>query len=67
MCEPHEVFDGHSVLLSGYRDEPSHSGGGLFLIRNSGGPERHGAFPHAYARTYMNDAAWIEPTLAPVR
>ncbi len=65
MREPHEVFDGHSVLLSGYRDEPPQPGGGVFLIRDSGAPERHGAFSYAYARTYMNDAAWVEPAPIP--
>lgn len=59
MCGPEAVFDGHSVLLVGYRDDPAQPGGGVFLIRNSGGPSRDGALPYAYATAYMNDAAWI--------
>ncbi|MDA1193201.1 MAG: hypothetical protein O3A46_16115 [Candidatus Poribacteria bacterium] len=61
MREPHEVRDGHSILLSGYRDDDSQPGGGVFLIRNSGDRERLSAMPYAYACLYMNDAAWIEP------
>lgn len=53
MCPASEVFDGHSVLLIGYRDD-------AFLIRNSGGDGRDGWIPFAYAREYMNDACWIE-------
>jgi hypothetical protein len=59
MCPPEEVFDGHSVLLVGYRDEASQPGGGAFLIRNSGGDGSDGLLPYAYAMAYMNDAAWI--------
>lgn len=59
MCGPEEVFDGHSVLLVGYRDDPGQPGGGVFLIRNSGGPSREGALPYAYVQAYMNDAAWV--------
>jgi C1A family cysteine protease len=59
VCPPEEVFDGHSVLLTGYRDDPQHTGGGLFLIRNSGGNGVDGFLPYAYVSEYMNDAAWI--------
>lgn len=62
MCPPEAVFDGHSVLLVGYRDDPGQPGGGVFLIRNSSGPAIDGALPYLYVRTYMNDAAWIGPT-----
>lgn len=65
MCPPEEVFDGHSVLLVGYRDDPAQPGGGLFLIRNSGGEGRDGFLPYAYARAYINDAAWIEAGAPP--
>jgi hypothetical protein len=60
MCPPDEVYDGHSVLLAGYRDDPAQPGGGVFLIRNSGGEGRDGALPYAYVRAYMNDAAWVD-------
>jgi hypothetical protein len=59
MCPPEEVFDGHSVLLIGYEEEARHPGGGLFLIRDSAGGGRYASIPYAYAREYVNDAAWI--------
>jgi hypothetical protein len=59
MCPPEDVFDGHSVLLIGYRDDPQQPGGGLFLIRNSGGDGSDGYLPYAYVSEYMNDAAWV--------
>ena len=59
MCTPDAVFDGHSVLLVGYKDDPQAPGGGLFLIRNSGGDGSDGFLPYAYVREYMNDAAWV--------
>lgn len=60
MCPASAVFDGHSVLLVGYRDEPAQPGGGVFLIRNSGAAGRDGMLPYAYAQAYMNDALWID-------
>ncbi|WP_193210932.1 hypothetical protein [Luteolibacter marinus] len=58
MCGPDEVFDGHSVLLTGFRDDPSQAGGGVFLIRDSAsGVDR--AMPYAFAKAFMNDALWI--------
>lgn len=63
MCEPDEVYDGHSVLLCGYRRQPEAPGGGVVLIRNSGGPHRHGLLPFAFLRAYMNDAVWISPAV----
>jgi hypothetical protein len=60
MCPPEEVYDGHSVLLLGYRNDPTEPGGGLFIIRNSGGEGSDGFMPYAYVQAYMNDAAWIE-------
>lgn len=58
MCPPDAVFDGHSVLLVGYRDDPKQAGGGVFIIRNSG-RGRDDCMPYVYARAYMNDAVWI--------
>jgi lysophospholipase L1-like esterase len=60
MAPPEEVFDGHSVLLVGFRDDPGQPGGGVFLIRNSGRGVHDGALPYAYVRAYMNDGAWID-------
>ena len=59
MCPAEEVFDGHSVLLVGYRDDAAQPGGGVFLIRNSGGDGSDGYLPYAYVMAYMNDAACI--------
>ncbi len=60
MAPPEGVRDGHSVLLVGYRDDPAQPGSGAFLIRNSGKGPPHGWMSYEYARTYMNDAAWID-------
>ena len=65
MVPPEAVFDGHSVLLVGYRDDATAPGGGVFLIRNSGGGEPDAALSYAYVRAYMNDAGWIESGPAP--
>ncbi|MCC6445699.1 MAG: hypothetical protein IT210_19870 [Armatimonadetes bacterium] len=59
MCGPDEVFDGHSVLLVGYRDDPKQPGGGVVYIRDSGGHWPEGLLPYAYVRQYINDAGWI--------
>lgn len=64
MCPPEEVFDGHSVLLVGYRDDPAQAGGGVFIFRNTNRGGRDGFMPYDYARAYMNDAVWIESTPA---
>lgn len=60
MCPADAVYDGHSVLLVGCRLDPAQPGGGVFLFRNTAGDGRDGTMPFAYARAYMNDAAWIE-------
>jgi hypothetical protein len=60
MAPPEGVFDGHSVLLVGFRDDAAQPGGGVFLIRNSGKGARDGLMPYEYARAYMNDAVWID-------
>ncbi len=57
-CGADEVFDGHSVLLVGYRDDAAQPGGGVFLIRDSGSGEDR-AMPYGYAQSFMNDALWI--------
>jgi hypothetical protein len=60
MCGPEAVFDGHSVLLVGFRDDDQQPGGGVFILRNSAGGGADGLMPYAYARAYMNDAIWID-------
>ena len=60
MCPPDAVYDGHSLLLIGYRDDAAQSGGGIFLFRNTSAAGRDGAMPYAYAQAYMNDAAWVD-------
>lgn len=60
MCPPEEVFDGHSVLLVGYRDDANQPGGGVFIFRNTNRGGRDGFMPYAYAQAYINDAVWIE-------
>ncbi|MBN2137352.1 MAG: DUF2961 domain-containing protein [Sedimentisphaerales bacterium] len=57
---PEGVFDGHSVLLVGYKDDPSLPGGGLFIFRNSNGNGKEGRMTYEYAAAYMNDALWID-------
>ncbi len=59
-CPRRDVFDGHSILLVGFRDDQAQPGGGVFLIRNSAGPSRDGMMTYEYVRAYMNDAAWVD-------
>ncbi len=60
MAGAADVFDGHSVLLSGYADDDTPDGGS-FAIRNSAASEASGRMSYEYVREYMNAAAWIEP------
>ncbi|MEN6429179.1 MAG: DUF2961 domain-containing protein [Phycisphaerales bacterium] len=60
MAPPEGVFDGHSVLLVGYCDDPQQPGGGMFLFRNSNNNGRDGWMTYEYVRAYMNDAVWID-------
>ena len=57
---PEGVFDGHSVLIVGYRGDAGQPGGGVFLFRNSNNNGRDGYMTYEYARAYMNDAAWVD-------
>lgn len=59
MAPPDAVYDGHSVLLVGYRHDVKQPGGGLFIFRNTAGDGHDGQMPFAYAQAYMNDAAWV--------
>lgn len=67
MCSPEAVFDGHSVLLVGYRDETEPPGAGVFIFQNSAGPAGIGRMPYTYARDYMNDAVWMDSESIPKR
>ena len=60
MCPAEAVYDGHSVLLVGYRDAPKQLGGGRLLFRNTGDGGRDAFMPYTYARSYLNDAVWID-------
>jgi hypothetical protein len=60
MAPPEGVFDGHSVLLIGFRDDPKQPGGGVFILRNSNTDRDDGLMPYEYARAYLNDALWID-------
>jgi hypothetical protein len=60
MCPANAVYDGHSVLLIGYRDDATQAGGGVFIFRNSSGAGADGMMPYAYAQAYMNDAMWVD-------
>ena len=60
MRPPEGVFDGHSILLVGYRDDADQPGGGVFIFRNTNHDGRDGFMPYEYARAYMNDAVWID-------
>ena len=61
---PEEVFDGHSIVLSGYKEDRNAPGGGVFLFRNSSGPNWHAGgyayFTYAYALAYANDAVTLQ-------
>jgi len=61
--KPDQVFDGHSIMLVGYEDAPG-GNGGKFTFRNSSGPgwgeNGYGTISYAYARTYANDALWLQ-------
>ncbi len=61
---PSRVFDGHSIVFVGYEDKPKQVGGGVFLFRNSNGPQwgnrGYGTMSYSYARTYANDALWLQ-------
>jgi len=60
---PDKVFDGHSIALVGYHDDPKQNGGGTFRFRNSDGPRwgdgGYGLMSYAYVRRYANDCFWL--------
>jgi hypothetical protein len=58
-----EVEDGHSIVLTGYIDDPNHNGDGKFLFRNSWGAgwgnHGYGEMSYGYVRAYANDSLWL--------
>lgn len=60
-AEPDQVFDGHSVLLVGYRpaDAAAPAEGRTFLVRNSSAALPELEIPERYLRAYVNDAVWF--------
>jgi hypothetical protein len=58
-----KVFDGHSIMLVGYQDDPAKNGGGILWFRNTSGAgwgeNGYGIMSYAYARAYANDALWL--------
>jgi len=60
---PDKVYDGHSIVFTGYQDDPTRDGEGAFLFRNSRGPRwgdrGYGVMSYAYARAYANDILWL--------
>jgi hypothetical protein len=59
-----QVYDGHSIAFTGYADDPTQSGGGVFTFRNSFGPQwgnkGYGVMSFAYVVAYANDALWLQ-------
>ncbi len=60
MCAADQVYDGHSVLIVGYRQDTTQPGGGVFIFLNTSGSRHEGYMPYAYAQAFMNDAAWVD-------
>ncbi len=65
MPDGTENFIGHSVIIVGYFDDINYSGGGVFIIRNSWGPnwldhDGHAKIPYGYYELYGNDALAID-------
>lgn len=54
-----EVFDGHSVVLVGYKKSAAFAGGGYFILRNSWGTgfgdNGYAYIPFDYLKKYAND------------
>lgn len=65
MIPPKGVYDGHSVLVVGYRDDLQLPGGGAFILRDSLSGRDDRMMCYEYARAYLNDALWIESAKTP--
>lgn len=57
------VFDGHSIIMTGYKEDTSIPGGGYFIFRNSHGKsygdEGYGKMPYEYVSKYANDGVTV--------
>jgi C1A family cysteine protease len=57
------VFDGHSVIMVGFKDDPAIAGGGYFIFKNSHGKDYgqggYGKMPYEYLQKYANDGVAI--------
>jgi hypothetical protein len=57
------VYDGHSVIIVGFKDDPAVAGGGYFIFKNSYGTgfgeEGYGKMPYRYVSRYANDGVAI--------
>lgn len=57
------VYDGHSVIIVGFKDDPTVAGGGYFIFKNSYGigfgEEGYAKMPYRYASRYANDGVAI--------
>ncbi|MFA6126037.1 MAG: NPCBM/NEW2 domain-containing protein [Bacteroidales bacterium] len=57
------VFDGHSIIMVGYKEDPGARGGGYFTFRNSHGSgygvEGYGKMPYEYLSNYANDGVSV--------
>ena len=56
-------FDGHSIIMGGFKDDPSVAGGGYFIFKNSHdkdyGENGYGKMPYEYLAKYANDGVAI--------
>jgi hypothetical protein len=55
-----EVYDGHSVLVTGVGPDPVDPAGRLWWLKDSAAGGCARAVPVSYARRYVNDLAWVE-------
>ncbi|MCX6361928.1 MAG: hypothetical protein NT029_19165 [Armatimonadetes bacterium] len=55
-----EVYDGHSVLVTGIDTDPLDPAGRLWWLKDSAAGGCTRAVPVSYARRYVNDLAWVE-------
>ena len=60
ILEREDVFDGHSILIVGYKTDTNTPGGGYLIFKNSHGESfgegGYGRIPYEYAFRYANDA-----------
>jgi hypothetical protein len=57
-----DVFDGHGIVFTGYKDDPGKAG--VFAFRNTNGLQwganGSGVMSYSYLRAYANDVIWLE-------